>query len=316
MDILSGPLHGPIGPGRNDRVGRVRLVWQLVVNGIITGSMCALVGIGFGLIYSVGRFFHFAHGMVFTLGAYFVYLFSSLFSLSIQFSIILAIIFAPFVGCLIEIVVYRPLRGKGAGSLVILIASLGIYVVLQNTISIVFGDSTKSIRAGAVHEGIVFCGAHITTPQMAMVLICVLSVAMLTGILHKTRIGHLMRAAGSDPGLAAALGIDINRVILYAIVIASLLGSAAGILTAVDVDITPSMGLQPLMLGVIAAIVGGIGSIPGIGLGGMLLGIAYHLGVWKISSQWQDAIAFTILLVFLLIRPRGFLGRRINGAIL
>ena len=123
-----------------------------------------------------------------------------------------------------------------------------------------------------------------------------------------------MRAVANDPELASVSGIDSGKVILLTFALGSALAGVAGILVAFDVDMIPTMGMNALMMGVVAVIIGGVGSIPGIALGSLLLGMAQHLGVWFISSQWQDAIAFAILLIFLLFRPQGFLGKKIKKA--
>jgi len=130
--------------------------------------------------------------------------------------------------------------------------------------------------------------------------------------LRYTIIGKAMRAVANDKVLARVSGIDSERVILYTFAMGSALAGIAGILVAFDVDMSPTMGMKALMMGVVTVIVGGVGSVPGIAAGALLLGIAQHLGVWKIGTQWQDAIAFGILLVFLVFRPQGFLGKKVK----
>ena len=285
---------------------------QLFLNGFIAAGIYALVGLGFALIYNTTRFFHFAHGVVYAAGAYLAYAFSVLLGLPLIISIILAVGLTTLIGMLMEISIYRPLRRRGASSLILLIASLGIYIVLQNIISLIFGDDTKTIRSGVVKEGINILGAYITPIQITIIIVsCLLLIASYL-IISKTGTGKMMRAVANDPWLADATGIDSDRVILFTFAIGSALAGFAGILISLDIDMTPTMGLNALMMGVVAVIVGGVGSIPGVVLGAVLLGLARHLGVWKISSQWQDAIAFVILLIFLLFRPQGFLGRKIT----
>ena len=134
--------------------------------------------------------------------------------------------------------------------------------------------------------------------------------------LKYTKIGQAMRAVANDPELASVTGIETDRVILSTFALGSALAGIAGILVALDVDMTPTMGMNALLMGVVAVIIGGIGSIPGVALGALLLGMAQQFGIWKISSQWQDAIAFVILLIFLLFRPQGFLGKKVRTATL
>lgn len=287
---------------------------QIIVNAVVTASSVMLVGSGFLLIYRTTRFFHFAHGLVFASSAYFVFLLTSWFTFPIVTAAFLAVVFAAAIGCLMDILVYRPLRHRRASPLVLLLASLGLYVLLQNGISMVFGDDTKSIRSGVVTEGIAVWGARVTPIQITTICVSAALVALLLVLLRRTRMGRAMRAVANDPELALVSGINSDRVILWAFGVGSALAGVAGILAALDVDMTPTMGMNALLLGVVAVIVGGIDSIPGLVMGALLVVLAQQVGAWYVGSQWQDAIVFVILLAFLLVRPQGFLGREIKKA--
>lgn len=287
---------------------------QLLLNSIISASIFLLIAVSFDIIYRVNKFFHFAHSVVFTSGAYFTYLFNQLFGFSLITSIILAILSSCILGCLIELIIYKPLRKKKSSSLILLLASLGIYIVLQNFISMIFGDDTKSIRTWPVVEGLNFFGARITPVQIIIIASSIFLLLLTSSVLRFTRIGRAMRAVSNDPELANISGINSNKVILTSFAIGSALAGIAGILVSLDVDMTPTMGLNYLMMGVVAMIVGGVGSIKGIIAGSLLLALAQNLGVWYISSQWQDAIAFAILLIFLLFKPEGFFGKKLKKA--
>ena len=282
---------------------------QFILNGLIAGSAYALVALSFVLIYLPTRFFHFAHGAVFAWGAYFAYTTHVLLKLPLWVAVPLAVLMSSGLGMLLEVRVYRPMRRRGATGLVLLLASLGLYVALQNLISMLFGDETKSLRSGEVVEGIAIFGARITPIQIWIVVVSLVSFAIILAVLKFTKFGKAFKAVSSDPELSLVRGINADRIIVAAFGIGSGLAGLAAILVALDVDMTPTMGLPALMAGVVAMIVGGIGSITGTLLGGILLGLAQHLGVWKIGSEWQDAIAFVILLMFLLFRPYGILGR-------
>jgi branched-chain amino acid transport system permease protein len=288
------------------------MIQQLLLNALLAGSIYILIAVSFSLIYQTTRFFHFAHAVVFTSGAYFTYLFYKLLGLPIFLAIPIAVGLSSLLGCGMEIGIYRNLRKKNASPMVLLLASLGLYIVLQNLISMMFGDDTKSIRSGVVKEGLDVLGARITPIQIVIMITSIFLVIVVAVWLKKSKMGKAMRAVADDAELALISGIDSDRVILWTFGIGSALAGVAGILVALDVDMTPTMGMNALMMGVVAVIIGGVGSIPGVALGALLLGLAQHLGVWKISSQWQDAIAFVILFVFLLIRPQGFLGRKVK----
>jgi branched-chain amino acid transport system permease protein len=287
---------------------------QIFFNAIISAGIFIIIGLSFSIIFSILRFFHFAHAVIFTGGAYFTLLFKNYVGFPLWVSIPLAVLGSSVIGCLMDLCVYSPLRKKKASSMVLLLASLGIYIVLQNVISMVFGDDTKSIRFGVVKEGLNVFGARITPIQIVIIGTSILLVILVALFLKWSKIGKAMRAVANDPELASSSGIDSNRVILWTFAIGSALAGIAGILVALDVDMTPTMGMNALMMGVVVVIIGGVGSIPGLVLGALLLGLAQHLGVWKIGSQWQDAIAFIILFIFLLLKPEGFLGKKIKKA--
>ncbi len=294
----------------------MNLISQLIANGIISGMIFALMALGFALIYGTTRFFHFAHGFVFTAGAYLTFFFKVWLGLSLLLSVLMAIVLSAAIGCLIETFIYCPLRHKGSSPLVLLLASLGIYIALQNIVSMVFGDGTKTIRSGMVEEGISVLGARITPIQITIIIVSLFLLLCCFFFLKYTKIGQAMRAVANDPELASVTGIETDRVILSTFALGSALAGIAGILVALDVDMTPTMGMNALLMGVVAVIIGGVGSIPGVALGALLLGMAQQFGIWKISSQWQDAIAFVILLIFLLFRPQGFLGKKVRTATL
>ena len=284
---------------------------QFFINSLISSFVFLIIAISFSIIYSTTRFFHFAHAVVFTSGAYFAFLFHKLFGLPIYLSIPLAIIFSLLLGCLIEKSIYKPLRKKQASSMILLLSSLGIYILLQNLISMVFGDDTKSIRSGVVKEGINIFGARITSIQITIIITSIILTILVILFLKKTKIGKAMKAVANDPELANISGISSDRIILISFAIGSALAGLAGILVALDVDMTPTMGMNALMMGVVAMIVGG-NNIKGIMCAALLLGFAQNFGVWYISSQWQNAIAFVILIIFLLFKPEGFFGKKLR----
>jgi len=285
---------------------------QLLLNSIIAGSTYTLIALSFSLIYSTTKFFHFAHGAVYTFCPYFAYLFTIILGIPLFISIPLAVASSSIVGVLTELLIYKPLRRKGTTPLILLLASLGIYIVLQNIISMSFGDDTKTLRNGIVREGLEILGARITPIQIAIIIVSMFLLIACWALMRYTKIGTAMRAVASDPDLALVSGIDSDRVILFTFALGSALAGVAAILVSFDIDMTPTMGMNALMMGVVAVIIGGVGSIPGAALGGFLLAFAQNFGVWKISSQWQDAIAFIILLLFLLYRPYGIFGKKIR----
>lgn len=286
------------------------MIQQLFLNGIIAGSIYSLIAIGFALIYQTTRFFHFSHGAVYTFGAYFAYLFYIELGFDRWLAFPLACVATMLLGVCLEVGVYKPMRNRKATDLTLLIASLGLYIVLQNIISMVWGDDTKTMRTGEVVEGHAVLGARITDIQIAIIGTSIALVTLMALMLTQTKFGKALRALANDPELARLSGINSDRYIMYAFAIGSLLAAVAAIMISFDTDMTPTMGFNALVMGVIAVIVGGIGSLPGAALGGLLIGLAQNLGVWQLPSKWQDTIAFVILILFLLFRPYGILGKK------
>jgi branched-chain amino acid transport system permease protein len=283
---------------------------QLLLNSLAASGAIVLVALGFTLCYGTARFFNFAHGAIVTVGAYLALVFARISGLPLAVSCALAIAGGGVLGCAIEVLVYRPLRQRAASRLALLVASLGLYGVIQNAVSLVFGDDVQTIPSASASRLLSFLGATTTHAQVWTIVASAVLVVAASLLLHRTRAGRAMRAAASDPELAAVSGIDSEQVMLWTFSLASCLAAAAGILIALDVDMVPSMGLNALLAGVVAAIVGGAGSVSGAAAGGVLLGFAQNLSAWKLGSEWQDPIAFAILLGFLVLRPYGILGRR------
>ena len=286
------------------------MIQQLILNCIIAGSIYALIAIGFTVIYRTVKFFHFAHGVVYTAGAYFAYTLMISLHLNFALSFFLAIILAGLLGIAIDRCVYLPLRKRNASNLIFLLASFGVFIFLQNLIQLIYGAQILTIRTGPVKEGHHFLGAVITDIQILILVVSIILMILLWLFIRKTKLGKAMRAVSDDPIAANVVGINPEKIILASFAIGSALAGAAGILISFETNIEPTMGFSALLKGIIASIVGGIGSIPGAVLGGFFLGLAENLGIWKISAGWKDSIAFVILIIFLLIKPWGFLGTK------
>jgi branched-chain amino acid transport system permease protein len=213
-------------------------------------------------------------------------------------------------GSAIDRVVYFPLRKKKATNLVFLIASFGVFIFLQNLVQIFYGVETKSLRTRPVTEGFRVWGAAITGTQVLILFVsCLLSLALWLFI-QRTKLGKAMRAVSDDPVAASIVGIYAERTIQASFFIGSVLAGAAGVLVSLDTNIEPTMGLNAILKGIIASIIGGAGSIPGVLLGALLLGLAENISAYWIPAGWKDCIAFAVLILFLLVKPTGVLGLR------
>lgn len=283
---------------------------QLIANILITASSTALVGLGFSLMYRTTKFFNLAYAFLFVAGPYCVLLLNDRLGFVLPLSIFLSIIIIGLIGSLLDISIYRSLRRRSASALVLLLASLGVYVILQNIISLIFGDESISIRFGAIEQGINILDAKVTDIQMVLIGACMAVIVITAMIVKRTRIGLAIRAVSSSPKLANLSGIQSDRVIFWTTFMSSIIVGIAGILVAIDVNMNPTMGMNALMAGIVVVLIGGIGSISGVVLGALFLSSVQHLAVWVIGSQWQEVIAFIILLAFLLVKPEGFMGKK------
>jgi len=284
------------------------LLQQLILNSIIAGNIYVLIAVSFTVIYRTVKFFHFAHGVVYAVGAYLAYTYVISFGLNPILSFFMASILAGAVGIVINRLVYYPLRRQKAANLVFLLASFGIFIFLQNLIQLIYGAQILTLRTGPVKEGHHILGAVITDTQILILVVSILLFLGLWLFIQRTKLGKATRAVSNDPVAASVVGINPEKIILLSFALGSVLAGAAGILISLETNIEPTMGLNAILKGIIASIIGGIGSIPGAMFGGLFLGLAENLGIWKIQAGWKDCIAFLILIVFLLLRPSGIFG--------
>jgi len=286
------------------------IVVQLLINGIIAGSIYALVAVGFSLIYATNRFVHFAHGAFVTVSAYLIYTFFTLWGLNFYFSALLTIIVAGFLGWLVYKLVYMPLKKRKASNAVLLVASVGILILLENLMLLIFGADVKSVGFIQIRKGIEVLGGIITPLQIVIVVLVIILLLILWFFMKKSRLGKTMRAVADNPNLANIIGINAKRVCYLSFIIGTALAGIAGILVALEQNIEPIMGTGLMIKGFTGAIIGGVTSVPGSILGSYLLGLVENFGIWFLPSGYKDAIAFVLLFLFLLFKPTGILGLR------
>lgn len=274
--------------------------------------MFLLIANSYSLIYYPTKFFHIAHAAVITSGAYFVFFFSHRYSIPLIASIALAIALATLMGILCEVLVYRQMRKNNVAVLAYLIASIGLYIVLQNCISLCFGDDTKTISSREVEVGNQIFGAYITDVQIATIFVSISLFIAVNLFLRLSAIGKSIRAVASNPALCNIYGINSNRIILIAFGVGSALAATAGILSAMDINMTPTFGFNLLLYGIVAMIIGGVGSTRGLIAGSLLVATAQHLAAYYIDTKWMDTITYVILILFLIWKPLGFSGKRLR----
>ncbi len=282
-----------------------------LLNGISLGSIYAIIALGYTMVYGIARMLNFAHGDVIMIGSYVIFVFVTSLNLPSVVAIIVAVFFCMILGIVIERVAYKPLRT--APNLAVLITAIGVSYLLQNIALIIFGSSPKSFSSVVNIKTLqLFNGSLVITGETIVTLIVsAVIMILLTLFVNYTKTGRAMLAVSEDKGAAQLMGINVNSTISLTFAIGSALAAVAGaLLCSAYPTLDPSTGAMPGIKAFVAAVFGGIGSIPGAMIGGVLLGVIESLGKAYISSQMADAIVFGILIVVLLIKPTGLLGKK------
>ena len=286
------------------------LISQLI-NGLQTGSVYALVALGYSMVYGIILLLNFAHGDIIMVGAYTAFYAMTAFHLHPIVSVILAILTSTLLGVVIEKVAYTPLRS--APRLSLLITAIGISFLLENGAQLLFGADTKSMDV--IIPGSVTLGSGITISYTAIVTIAVTVVSMvaLTMLVQKTRLGKAMRAVSEDMGAAQLMGISLNKTISFTFAVGSALAGIGSVLyLCAYSQASPTMGSMLGLKAFVAAVLGGIGSIPGAMIGGFAIGLLEALVAAVGLSVWKDGVVFAILIFVLLIKPTGILGHKVT----
>jgi branched-chain amino acid transport system permease protein len=284
---------------------------QLVVNGIVSGAIYALMAVGFALIYNSMHVFHLAHGAVFTLSAYTLFFAMKDLGLPLGLAVLMAVCFSILLGLAIEVWGYKPLRKRKVSLAIFMISSLGIFIVVENGMILLFGALPKLVTEEPLKAYHV-ASLIVTHLHVAVIVCCLLVFPLLQFLLTKTRLGKMVRALSDHPELALALGLNTGRLYLFISILGAALAGIAGIFVALDVGVTPVMGWDAVLVAAVAVIIGGVGYLPGAGIAALLVGVIQNLSVLKISAQWQNTITFGILILFLIIRPKGIFGKIIK----
>jgi branched-chain amino acid transport system permease protein len=224
----------------------------------------------------------------------------------------LALAVAICFACVVHWLLFHRLRNEAEAPLILLLASLGIYIVLQNSVALAFGTDPRVIRRGSVEVGHRILGAYLTGLQLVTIAVGLSLFVGVLWLINCTRLGQTIRAVSSDPDLASVVGVRVNRVKFWVIGIGSTLGAVAGILAALDTSMTPTMGFRLLLNGMIVMIIGGVGSVGGLLGGALLLAAAQNFTAYYLGNKWTDAVAFLILIGFLIWKPLGFSGQRLR----
>ena len=285
-----------------------------LINGISLGSVYAIIALGYTMVYGIAKMLNFAHGDIIMVGAYVIFNCMSAFKLPAIVSVLISMAICTALGVLIERVAYRPLR-NASSSLAVLITAIGVSYLLQNVALLIFKADTKSFSSVVSIRAIKLFDGQLTISGEAIVTVsvCVIVMIALTLFVNKTKAGQAMQAVSEDKGAAQLMGINVNGTIALTFAIGSALAAVAGaLMCSAYPNLTPYTGTMPGIKAFVAAVFGGIGSIPGAMIGGLLIGIIEILGTAYISSQMADAIVFAVLVVVLLVKPAGLLGKNVQ----
>jgi branched-chain amino acid transport system permease protein len=265
------------------------------------------MGVGLSLIYRISRVFHFAHGAVYALAAYVFYALMVQLGLPLIVALVLAVGVGAGIGFGIDRAVYQPLAGRRATGATLLIASLGVYILLENLIALFYGSDTQILLPG-VQRTFTFAGATVTYTQLAKIGLLI-AVVVAAFWLRRTPIGLRLRGAANDPTMAQALGLSVKRIRAVAFLAGSALAGLAGCMAALDSGADPHMGMKALFVGIVAVFVGGPDIFLGPIVGGLFFAILQVGATYTLSSRWESTVAFVVLLLFMAFRPEGILGR-------
>lgn len=295
-------------------VGFMMSFLSYFINGVSLGSVYAIIALGYTMVYGIAKMLNFAHGDIIMVGGFAVFTMVSTLGLPPVAGVLVAMAVCTVLGVTIERVAYRPLR-KASSPLAVLITAIGVSYLLQNVALLIFGSNARQFTSIINLPSLKLAGGALSISSVTVVTIavCLIIMVLLTTFINKTKMGQAMLAVSEDNGAATLMGIDVNKTIAVTFAIGSALAAVAGaLLCSAYPSLTPYTGSMPGIKAFVAAVFGGIGSIPGALIGGVLLGIIENLSKAYISSQLSDAIVFSVLILVLLVRPTGILGKKIN----
>ena len=286
---------------------------QYLINGLSIGSVYAIIALGYTMVYGIAKMLNFAHGDVIMVGAYISFCVTNYMGLPAIVSVVVSMAVCTVLGIVIERLAYKPLRGTT--SLAVLITAIGVSYFLQNAAQLIWSSSAKNFTSIVTWAPLtLFDGELVITGEVIVtVAVCIIVMLALTWFTGKTRTGKAMRAVSEDRDAAQLMGINVNQTISTTFAIGSALAAVAGVLLCSTVPtLQPTTGSMPGIRAFTAAVLGGIGSIPGAMIGGILIGIIETFAKKYISTQFSDAIVFSVLVVILLVKPAGLLGKQVQ----
>jgi len=286
---------------------------QLLINGLQLGAIYALTAVGFALIFGSTRIFHVAHGAAFTIAAYLFWWSFTRLHWHWLAGLALATLAVIAFGLFMERFVYRPIQRHEGAFFTVFIAAFGVQIVVQNLIGTVFGRGFETVTVALSRAAPIAGGLYVAPIAAVAIVVALAAFGALAWFLRRTQVGTGLRALSDNPDLVRVFGLEPTRLAQVAFALGSALVVPGAALTAATQGINPNIGAHIMLISLAATIVGGIGSLTGAACGGLLLGLAESLALWKLDAQWSEGVTFVILFVFIIFRPAGFLGRPLGA---
>ncbi|WP_167288960.1 branched-chain amino acid ABC transporter permease [Nocardioides seonyuensis] len=300
----------PIGPDTRDVATKWDRVPQLIYNGLLFGLIIAMASLGLSMIFGTTGLTNFAHGELVTFGALVAFFFNSTLGMPFVVAAVLAVLLGLVFGWVQDTGLWRPLRRRGTGLIAMMIVSIGLQFLLRNLFQYFTGGRTQNYNDYVTPSGYDVAGINVTTRDMVMAAVSVVAIVGVTLALNRTRLGRATRAVADNPALASSTGINVDRVISLVWVVGTALAALAGVFLGFSLGVTFQMGQLVLLLLFAAVCVGGLGSVWGALVGSLIIGVLIELSTLVIPSDLKNAGAMLLLIVILLVRPQGLLGRR------
>ena len=284
---------------------------QFAVNGVVAGSVYAMIALGFALIFTASRVFHFAHGGVYTLSAFAGYTALVTFNLGLVAGFLAAVVAAAILGVLINVLLYEPMKAGGVSPFVAMISSFGVLIVITHLTAMVWGSNPVVISRGGQTTVYRLGGIHTTDAQLLIIGFSLVLAAVLWFFFKRMRLGIAIRAMGNDSELAEVVGMPAKRLRNISFAVGSGLVGVSAMLIGLNVGIIDfNMGMEVILMATVAMIIGGLGNVGAAAGGGFVLGMIQNIAIWKIESKWQMALSFAILILVLLFKPSGLFGEK------
>lgn len=286
------------------------LLPQFLANALIVGTLFGVLGLSFGIIYSTSRILHFAHGSVYVVSAYAFYAAHALLGLWLLPAALLAVLAGGAAGVATMRLLYDPLLHNRASGVIVMIASLGLFIAVENVIALGFGNDARMVSQAAIQTGHEIGSVTITTLQIEILLVSAAVFVLMWLVTTRTRLGRAMRAMADDVEMATIIGLDVARLRYIVFFLGSAILGIAAVLHSLDIGVSPQSGITVVLVAAVAAMIGGANTLLAGILGGYIIGFMQNLGVLWLDPRWQNLITFVALILVLVLRPEGLVSRR------